>query len=131
MIDLDNFKQFNDNYGHQEGDTCLVRIAQKLSELLKRKTDMVARYGGEEFVCVLPYTGIDGAINVAEEFRTGILSLLIPHACSADSYVTISQGVANISPTMDSSPKALLMAADNALYRAKASGRNRICSQEV
>jgi len=132
MIDIDNFKQFNDNYGHQEGDTCLVRIAQKLSESLKRKTDMVARYGGEEFVCVLPYTGIDGAINVAEEFRKGILSLQIPHAySSAVSYVTISQGVANIFPTKDASPKALIMAADNGLYRAKESGRNRICSQGI
>ena len=132
MIDIDNFKQFNDNYGHQEGDACLVRIAQKLAESLKRKTDLVARYGGEEFVCILPYTGIDGAISIAEEFRTGILSLQIPHAySSAGSYVTISQGVANISPIKDSSPKALIMAADNVLYRAKESGRNRICSQGV
>jgi len=127
MIDIDNFKQYNDNYGHQAGDTCLVRIAQKLSESLKRKTDLVARYGGEEFVCVLPNTGIEGAIKVAEEFRTGILSLQIPHAySSASSYVTISQGVANISSTKDSSPEVLIMAADNALYKAKESGRNRI-----
>lgn len=132
MIDIDNFKEFNDNYGHQDGDTCLVRVAQKLSASLKRKTDMVARYGGDEFICILPYTGIDGAHNVAEELRTGILSLEIPHAYStASGYVTISQGVANILPTKDSSPKALLMAADDLLYQAKESGRNRISSQEV
>ncbi|MCL6559450.1 MAG: diguanylate cyclase, partial [Firmicutes bacterium] len=93
LIDIDNFKLFNDNYGHQEGDACLIRIAQKLSASAKRKTDLVARYGGEEFVCVLPNTGLDGAVVVAEEFRAGILSLQIPHAYSSTgSYVTVSQG---------------------------------------
>lgn len=132
MIDLDNFKQFNDNYGHQEGDICLTRIAQKLSNLLNRKTDMVARYGGEEFVCVLPNTGIDGALKVAEDFRMGILALKIPHIFSTTgSYVSISQGVASIFPNGDSSPKALIMAADDVLYKAKENGRNTICSIEV
>ena len=127
MIDIDHFKQFNDHYGHQKGDTSLIQIAQALSTTLNRKTDMVARYGGEEFVCVLPDTEIDGAVNVAEKFRTGILSLRIPHAFStADSWVTISLGVACLVPMIDLSPKELIMAADEALYKAKASGRNRI-----
>jgi diguanylate cyclase (GGDEF)-like protein len=127
MIDIDHFKQFNDHYGHQEGDISLIQIAQVLSGSLKRKTDLVARYGGEEFVCVLPDTRIDGAVHIAETFQTGILSLQIPHAFSTtSSCVTISQGIACLVPTLDSSPKALIMAADEALYKAKESGRNRI-----
>lgn len=101
-------------------------------ENFKHKTITPDRYEGEELVCVLPDTGIDGAINVAEDFRAGILALQIPHAySSAGSYVTISQGVAHIFPSKDSEPRSLIMAADEALYRAKESGRNRVGSLEV
>lgn len=128
MIDLDNFKKYNDNYGHQEGDACLIRIAQKLSTSLKRKTDLLARYGGDEFVCLLPGTNIDGAVKVAELFRSNVLSLQIPNAYSGTtSCMTISQGVASIHPAMDLSANSLIMFADEALYKAKNEGRNRIC----
>ena len=132
MIDIDHFKLFNDNYGHQAGDECLIKIANMLSTSVKRKTDVVARYGGEEFVCVLPNTGIDGALVMAENFRTNILSLQIPHIhSSAGNYVTISQGVSTTIPTKDLSPNALVLAADEALYKSKENGRNRILSQAV
>ena len=127
MIDIDHFKEFNDNYGHQEGDIALARIAQMLVTSLKRKTDMVARYGGEEFVCVLSNTAIAGAVNVAEKFHTDILSMQIPHAFStAGSLVTISQGVACIVPTKNLSPETLIISADESLYKAKKGGRNRM-----
>lgn len=129
MIDLDNFKQYNDNYGHLEGDACLIKIAQTLSLSLKRKSDLFARYGGEEFVCLLPDTDHDGAMKLAEEFRTSVLSLQVPHAYSAvEQYVTISQGVATITPMQDTSIKTLIMYADEELFRAKNSGRNKVCS---
>lgn len=127
LIDIDHFKLFNDNYGHQAGDVCLTQIAQKLSAFLKRKIDLIARYGGEEFGCILPKTMLDNANMIAERFRADILSLQIPHAYSSTgNYVTISQGVATIIPTKDSSPSRLINAADEALYRSKESGRNKV-----
>lgn len=132
LIDIDDFKLYNDNYGHQEGDACLIRIAQKLSTSLKRKTDLLARYGGEEFICVLPGNDIESAVIVAEDIRSNILSLQIPHAFSSTgSFVTVSQGVATVFSTKELSPKVLIMAADESLYKAKRSGRNKIHSQVV
>jgi diguanylate cyclase (GGDEF)-like protein len=127
IIDIDHFKLFNDNYGHQAGDVCLTQIAQKLSATLRRKIDLIARYGGEEFGCILPMTMLDNAIMIAESFRADILSLQIPHAYSSTgSCVTISQGVATIIPTKDSLPGSLIHAADEALYRSKETGRNKV-----
>jgi len=129
IIDIDHFKLFNDNYGHQAGDVCLTQIAQKLSAPLRRKTDLIARYGGEEFGCILPMTMLDNAIMIAEGFRADILSLQIPHAYSSTgSCVTISQGVATIFPTKGSLPGSLINAADEALYRSKETGRNKVSS---
>jgi len=132
IIDIDHFKLFNDSYGHQAGDVCLTQIAQKLSAPLRRKTDLIARYGGEEFGCILPMTMLDNAIMIAESFRADILSLQIPHAYSSTgSYVTISQGVATIFPTKDSLPGSLINAADEALYRSKETGRNKVSSVAI
>ena len=129
IIDIDHFKLFNDNYGHQAGDVCLTQIAQKLSAPLRRKSDLIARYGGEEFGCILPLTTLDNAIMIAESFRADILSLHIPHAYSSTgSCVTISLGVATIIPSKDSSPGSLINAADEALYRSKETGRNKVSS---
>lgn len=128
MIDIDHFKLFNDHYGHQAGDDCLIQVAGTLAALVRRKNDMVARYGGEEFVCILPNTDIDDANSIAEKFRTGILSLAIPHSSSMTGYVTISQGVASVVPSRDLVAKALIAAADEALYQAKNSGRNNACT---
>ena len=127
LIDVDYFKLFNDNYGHQEGDECLKNISITLANSLKRKIDLVARYGGEEFGCILPKTDIHGAVRVAEKFRENILSLQIPHAYSkASGYVTISQGVSATSPEKKRLQESLIKSADEALYRAKTGGRNEI-----
>ena len=131
-ISIDNFTQYNASYGHQAGDACLIQIAGKLSTTMKRKSDVVARYGREEFICVLPNTRIDGAIIVAEALRMGILSLKIPHAYSAiNTYATINQGVATVSPTKDLSPEALLLAADEALEKSKEGHKNQINCKSI
>ena len=128
MIDIDNFKMYNDYYGHLEGDICLVKIAQALSGILKRKSDLFARYGGEEFVCLLPDTDHDGALKIARDFQETVLSLQIRHAESAiKKYVTISQGVATVVPDTETSQKSLIVNADEVLFKAKNSGRNEIC----
>ncbi|MBF0527241.1 MAG: diguanylate cyclase, partial [Deltaproteobacteria bacterium] len=94
-----------------------------------RSVDLMARYGGEEFGCILPNTTLDGAVAMAERFREGIVALHIPHAGSPTAdYLTISQGVATVIPSSDSSPDNLIKAADAALYRSKTNGRNRVGS---
>ncbi|MGI0489169.1 diguanylate cyclase domain-containing protein [Pantanalinema rosaneae CENA516] len=125
LCDVDYFKAYNDHYGHQKGDECLYQIAQAMSLLVKRPTDLVARYGGEEFGIILPYTDAAGAYVVAETIRQGIAHLKLSHAQSAvNGYVTLSLGVATIVPTLDLLPDVLITAADTALYRAKHQGRD-------
>jgi diguanylate cyclase (GGDEF)-like protein len=125
MLDVDCFKKYNDNYGHQKGDECLVRIAQSLSRLLGRPNDLLARYGGEEFMAVLPDTNTFGARNVAATMREEVEKLCIEHAYSdVASHVTISIGVASQVPDNDTAIAHLIGAADRALYRAKNQGKN-------
>lgn len=127
MCDIDNFKAYNDTYGHQEGDECLKMLARTLNETLQRPLDMIARYGGEEFIVVLPDTTLDGANHIAERMRERIESLKIIHEASKTAdVVTISLGVSSVIPTQDSNHEALISAADRALYKAKESGRNRV-----
>ena len=130
MLDVDHFKNYNDNYGHIAGDDCLKAISQALTAVVSRSTDLVARYGGEEFVCVLSSTGLDGATNVAEKLRTSIEALAIPHAYSETKpVVTISVGSATARPGLSELlPADLLVAADQQLYLAKNSGRNKVRS---
>ncbi|HBE47940.1 MAG TPA: GGDEF domain-containing protein, partial [Cyanobacteria bacterium UBA11369] len=126
LCDIDFFKRFNDTYGHQAGDVCLQQVALALRDAAKRPEDLVARYGGEEFAAILPHTDRAGAIHVAEKMRVGVLALEIPHADSAvNEYVTISVGVASAIPHLESSPEDLIAAADQGLYHAKESGRDR------
>jgi len=128
MVDVDYFKLYNDTYGHQQGDKCLQQVAQTISGVVKRPGDFVSRYGGEEFVAVLPNTPIEGALQVAENIRTEIETLEIPHQASAVSkWVTSSLGVAALNCSNQSNPEILIQAADIALYNAKTSGRN--CAQ--
>ncbi|MEN6350632.1 MAG: diguanylate cyclase [Syntrophomonas sp.] len=128
LIDIDDFKLFNDHYGHQLGDECLKLVAQSLAANLKRKTDLAARYGGEEFGCILPKTANSDAITIAEKLRQSVFDLQIPHAYStASEWVTISLGLSTTTPIPDSNPGILLRAADQALYRSKSAGRNRLC----
>ena len=129
MIDVDKFKEYNDHHGHLRGDDCLVQVAQILSSCMQRTTDLVARYGGEEFVVLLPESDLEGAMKVAEACHAAILEAKIPHVTSNVSiYVTVSIGVAAMIPIYERSNTLLIEQADIALYQAKNSGRNRICS---
>jgi len=126
LIDVDHFKPYNDYYGHQAGDECLWKIAQAISSVLKRPTDLVARYGGEEFAVILPYTSVKGAKKVAEAIVTEIYSLNIPHNQSLVSdRITLSLGIVCTVPQLDTSWKTAIAFADKALYQAKREGRNR------
>jgi diguanylate cyclase (GGDEF)-like protein/PAS domain S-box-containing protein len=127
MCDIDYFKLYNDTYGHQAGDECLRQVAAVLQRSVKRSADLVARYGGEEFAVILPNTDVNGAACVAESIREQVRALHIVHAKSAVSeYVTLSLGVACCIPAPMSQPGTLIAIADEALYRAKKSGRDRV-----
>ncbi|GAB1543780.1 hypothetical protein NUACC21_64560 [Scytonema sp. NUACC21] len=125
ICDMDNFKLYNDYYGHQAGDNCLQQFAQALSKVVKRPADLVARYGGEEFTVLLPNTDITGAIRIAEKIQEAVTQLQIPHVQSSVSqFITVSIGVASLIPTQELLPEHLIAMADRALYEAKAQGRN-------
>lgn len=127
MIDVDHFKLFNDTYGHQAGDDCLRGVAGALKDFARRPGDVAARYGGEEFVLVLTGAAPAQARLVAERVRDRIQALAIPHQRSSHGSVTASFGVASMVPgRQHSGPEVLLLAADQALYRAKEGGRNRV-----
>ena len=126
MIDIDSFKPYNDTYGHQDGDRCLRSAAATVQAAVHRPGDLVARYGGDELVAILPNTTIEGARQVAATMRAAVESLTIPHRGSPVSpWVTISVGCAAIVPDPQISASHLIDRADQALYRAKATGRNQ------
>ena len=131
LCDIDHFKAFNDNYGHQGGDDCLKTVAQALQKTVNRSGDLVARYGGEEFVCILPETDLSGAKLLAEATRSAIESLAIVHDDSSDAaHVTVSCGVATIAPEKDQDlaiiVRSFIERADKSLYQAKQQGRNKV-----
>jgi diguanylate cyclase (GGDEF)-like protein len=129
MLDVDYFKRYNDFYGHQAGDSCLVKVAKAAAAGVKRSTDLFVRYGGEEFAALLPNTDAAGAIAVAESIREAIRDLAIPHEQSdVSSIVTVSMGIASMVPCCEKSPNELIVAADRALYDAKRQGRDRYTS---
>lgn len=129
FLDLDEFKRFNDSYGHSRGDDVLRQVAQTLNETFQRGGDFVARYGGEEFAVVLPGVDARRAGLYAERLRRRIWRLAIPYGESnVSDRLTISGGVATVSPPEITTPGELLRSADAALYRAKCLGRNRIQS---
>jgi diguanylate cyclase (GGDEF)-like protein len=127
MIDIDFFKPYNDNYGHPQGDKCLVQVANTLNETLNRATDSLARYGGEEFIVVLPFTPVEGARFKAKELSLALLSQKIKHEYSSIfPYVTVSIGIATTSAADHvANASELIKQADIALYQAKDQGRNR------
>lgn len=134
LMDIDHFKQYNDNYGHIEGDKCLREVAQAIKETLKRPIDVVARYGGEEFVVVLPDTDEEGALAVAKKIIETMATLAIPHAhSSAAEHVTVSIGIAtSIDSTQhELNADQLIQKADEALYQAKESGRNKAACAKI
>ncbi|MGH8492952.1 MAG: GGDEF domain-containing protein [Moraxellaceae bacterium] len=131
FIDVDHFKSFNDTYGHSAGDVCLAAVGRTLAEAAWRPGDVAARYGGEEFVVVLPDTDMDGAAEVGERILSGVDLLAIPHASSPVSgHVTVSIGLAVLTPGGQGSAHALLDMADQALYAAKHAGRHRIVAHQ-
>jgi diguanylate cyclase (GGDEF)-like protein len=125
MLDIDNFKLFNDEYGHQAGDECLRAVAAQVARAAPRAADLAARYGGEEFILVLGETDADGARWVAENVRQHVSELGILHA-TPSRRVTISCGVASILPQSGYSFETLLRSADRALYQAKEAGRDKV-----
>jgi diguanylate cyclase (GGDEF)-like protein/PAS domain S-box-containing protein len=127
MSDVDFFKKFNDQYGHQAGDSCLRSVADAIRKKVGRPGDLIARYGGEEFAIVMPETDITGARRVAENIRQELTKKRIPHSQSSVApYVTISCGIASAFPRKDTKPQMLVERADQGLYRAKHQGRNRV-----
>jgi diguanylate cyclase (GGDEF)-like protein len=126
LLDVDFFKQYNDQYGHFDGDDCLRAVAQVLVDNALRTSDLVARYGGEEFALIAPDTDEAGALCVAENIRLALESLRLPHARSPFSVVTASLGVAALRVSEQDSVTTLIKMADEALYHAKQSGRNQV-----
>ena len=125
MIDVDDFKNFNDTYGHLAGDQCLISIANEIKKSVHRAGDFAARFGGEEFVVLLFNTTEEGAAIIAEDIAEKIQKLRIQYQ-GVDLNVTVSMGVAAAIPRRGSHPKDLLSAADEALYQAKKAGRNTV-----
>jgi diguanylate cyclase (GGDEF)-like protein/PAS domain S-box-containing protein len=127
MLDIDYFKQYNDHYGHLEGDQCLKLVARILGKAATRARDFVARYGGDEFVLVLPETDESAARKIAERCRELFAKDQIPHERSGiDSVLTVSLGVSTTIPAHDAELLLLIEAADKQLYQAKQQGRNRV-----
>lgn len=133
MIDIDHFKDYNDHYGHQQGDDCLIRVAAELAAMLQRPTDLLARYGGEEFAAILPDTDAAQALRMAEAIRQHAADLRIPHAKTGNEvkHITVSIGIATQHPQQQPTISALIGAADRALYLAKGAGRNQVMVQAL
>ncbi|WP_300177259.1 diguanylate cyclase [Bradyrhizobium sp.] len=133
LADVDHFKLYNDLHGHQQGDECLRAVAAIIGETAFRPADLSARYGGEEFAIIMPETDHKGACKVAERLRAVLAKLQLKHgAVGAGPSVTLSIGIATRVPDETVSADWLLMQADEALYAAKHSGRNRIvCAENI
>jgi diguanylate cyclase (GGDEF)-like protein/PAS domain S-box-containing protein len=126
MIDVDNFKLYNDTYGHQGGDECLIQVAKTIKNTIKRPSDIVARIGGEEFAIILPDTSHEGVIQIARKLREAVEELSIPHRSSSLGIVTISLGIAiSHNDGKCNTPNMLYQMADQALYHAKEAGKNQ------
>jgi diguanylate cyclase (GGDEF)-like protein len=129
FIDIDFFKQYNDHYGHQEGDRCLTAVAKTMKECLPRRTDFIARYGGEEFVIILPSTDLEGGKKVAEHIRQGIVKMKIAHEYSTIApYITVSLGLTAYRAKDSLNIDGILKKTDECLYNAKSKGRNTVVS---
>jgi diguanylate cyclase (GGDEF)-like protein len=131
MIDVDQFKAFNDRYGHPEGDKVLTAIGGGIGGAVRRPGDIAARYGGEEFTVLLPHTAANGAMCIAETIRKAVFAMAVPHERSEHGRVTVSIGVATILPGNGIAAQTLVENADRALYAAKGSGRNKVCFDNV
>jgi diguanylate cyclase (GGDEF)-like protein len=128
MLDVDQFKVYNDTYGHQRGDSCLKQVAEACMDVVSRPGDLVARFGGEEFVVILPNTEGDGAMHVADEICEALRSRRLPHGGNPLGIVTISIGCATLVPKFGKHAANLIQIADEALYKAKQGGRDQACN---
>jgi diguanylate cyclase (GGDEF)-like protein len=126
MIDIDRFKQFNDSYGHPEGDACLRAVGAAIARIAGEVGGFAARYGGEEFAVLLPGADAERAMQAGELVRAGIEALGVPHRGSLAGHVTASVGVASVVPGAGGDPAMLIEAADHGLYAAKRRGRNAV-----
>ncbi|MGH7683801.1 MAG: GGDEF domain-containing protein [Vulcanimicrobiaceae bacterium] len=124
MMDVDHFKEYNDHLGHVAGDLCLSKIAQACAGALKRNGDFFARYGGEEFAAVLSTQNDENLVLVAERMRQAVVAEAMEHPSEPGGLATISLGTARMKPTREDTPMKLVEAADEAMYEAKARGRN-------
>jgi two-component system chemotaxis family response regulator WspR len=132
MIDVDDFKRYNDTYGHLAGDEVLKKVAGTIRDCLERPTDLATRFGGEEFIVMLPATPVDGASHIGEKLRLSVAGLEIPHSgATAANHVTVSVGVAATVPRRRQLSLGLIDAADAALYDAKRGGKNRVVAREA
>lgn len=132
MIDIDNFKKYNDNYGHLQGDEVLKSISHAMDKTLLRPEDIVGRFGGEEFLAVLPNTDLEGAKNVADRILESVYDLNILHEYNEDfGRVTISLGLATTMPYYQDSSSDLVEQADQQLYISKNKGRNQVSLIEI
>lgn len=131
FVDVDRFKAYNDTYGHQAGDDALAAVARCIGENIRRPLDTAARYGGEEFVVLLPDTPQTGAAQIAERIRAAIDDLALEHAGSEYGRVTASIGLATWTPDQDGEPSAVIREADEALYYAKLTGRNKVAASQA
>lgn len=130
MADIDHFKSLNDRCGHPAGDECLSTVGTLVSGLARRSGDLAARYGGEEFLLILPDTDLSGACRIGETLRSATEGLGISNPGGLNGFVTMSLGAASTVPTENGRVEDLLKAADEALYRAKSTGRNRVVPAE-
>jgi diguanylate cyclase (GGDEF)-like protein len=127
IIDIDDFKSYNDEYGHQKGDKCLKLVSEAIGLTIGRASDLVSRYGGEEFVVALGETSLEGGLKIAENIRAAVEELGIPHKGSKQHLcVTVSIGVTSTLPAIDVQPATVLVAADRAMFIAKNEGKNRV-----
>jgi two-component system chemotaxis family response regulator WspR len=131
MIDVDDFKRYNDTYGHLKGDEVLKGIAEAMQKSFRRPTDLAARFGGEEFVAVLPGTPLAALQTLGETLLRNVADLKIPHrAATVGGQVTVSVGGASVVPQREDSFLQLIETADQALYEAKRAGKNRVVTRE-
>jgi diguanylate cyclase (GGDEF)-like protein len=129
IADIDNFKTYNETYGHARGNECLKTVARLFRKYLRRAGDMAARHGADEFIAVLPDTNASEAVFLAEKIREAVESLAIRHEQSnTGKILTISLGTATFIPNPETSPADILLSAENAILQAKLNGQNRVFS---
>ncbi|MCL1932057.1 MAG: diguanylate cyclase [Treponema sp.] len=130
MLDIDNFKRYNDTYGHPQGDILLQAVAEVINKTVNRTSDFTARWGGEEFMILLPNTDIEGTVNIAEQIRINIEETIVPCTDRTKTSATISLGADSIIPDDEHSLASFIAGVDKLLYAAKKNGRNQTCSRK-